>query len=329
MSALPDLVAHADWSVDARKRWIAVAARGRTGWRLDAPEPVEEPRDLPERLRERAGGGGVLAGFDFPIGLPAAYAAAAGINDFPQWLAALGQPPWDRFADVCERPEEIGLHRPFYPRRPGGTRRAHLLDALGARSTDDLRRRCERATATRTAACPLFWTLGGNQVGKGALAGWRDLLAPALRGGRVDLWPFHGTLADLAGRGRVVVAETYPAEYYRPLGVRFPPPGEARGGKRSQAARRANGPALIAWAGRNGVTLARDLVDQVWDGFGPKPKGEDAFDAVVGALGMLRAVLGRPAAWEPEEPVVRRVEGWILGMAGMPGMAGMAGTAGP
>ena len=31
---------------------------------------------------------------------------------------------------------------------------------------DQLRRRCERATASRRAACPLFWTLGGIRLGK-------------------------------------------------------------------------------------------------------------------------------------------------------------------
>jgi len=29
----------------------------------------------------------------------------------------------------------------------------------------------------------MFWTLGGNQVGKAAISGWRELLAPARRAG--------------------------------------------------------------------------------------------------------------------------------------------------
>ena len=44
----------------------------------------------------------------------------------------------------------------------------------------------------------MFWTLGGNQVGKAMIVGWRDLLAPARRaGGDVAIWPFDGALAEL------------------------------------------------------------------------------------------------------------------------------------
>ena len=44
-----------------------------------------------------------------------------------------------------------------------------------------LLRRCERGGNGHKQACCLFWTLGGNQVGKAAIIGWRDVLAPALR----------------------------------------------------------------------------------------------------------------------------------------------------
>lgn len=50
----------------------------------------------------------------------------------------------------------------------------------------------------RNAACPLFWTLGANQVGKGAIIGWRDVLSPALHDDKgVFLWLFDGFLDDL------------------------------------------------------------------------------------------------------------------------------------
>src|SRR5579871_2953882 len=66
---------------------------------------------------------------------------------------------------------------------------------------------CEWRTATRGDACVLFWTLGGNQVGRAAIIGWQDVLAPAMRAMTppLFLWPFHGTLADLHAPGRVVV----------------------------------------------------------------------------------------------------------------------------
>jgi hypothetical protein len=88
------------------------------------------------------------------------------------------------------------------------------LKAVGVPLIDDLRRECEKKQAGRRAACPLFWTLGANQVGKGAIVGWRDVLAPALREGDVSLWPFDGRLLDLLKAGKIIIAETYPAECY-------------------------------------------------------------------------------------------------------------------
>jgi hypothetical protein len=82
------------------------------------------------------------------------------------------------------------------------------LNALEVSAIDDLRRECEKKQAGRRAACPLFWTLGASQVGKGAIVGWRDVLAPALREGGVVLWPFDGRLPDLIKAGRIIIAET-------------------------------------------------------------------------------------------------------------------------
>ena len=47
---------------------------------------------------------------------------------------------------------------------------------------------------------------------KAEIAGWSEVLIPALRGALdVALWPFEGLLAELLAPGRSVVAETYPA----------------------------------------------------------------------------------------------------------------------
>ena len=125
--------------------------------------------------------GPILAGFDFPIGLPAAYAKQAGIEDFATALAGFGQGRWRDFYEVAAQPEQIALTRPFYPARPGGRSRRQLVDGLRLETWHSLHRRCDGATAGRQAACPMFWTLGGNQVGKAMIVGWRDLLAPARR----------------------------------------------------------------------------------------------------------------------------------------------------
>jgi hypothetical protein len=307
-SALPRLVAHADWSVHPRKRWFARAVLQSDGrYAAWAPEPVGPLETFWADL-DRAGDGPAFVGFDFPIGVPRAYAERAGIDDFAAELPNFGTGRFAGFYHVAREIHEISLARPFYPDRVGGRRRSHLLEGLGLSEHAHLLRHCERRTATRKAACALFWTLGGNQVGKAAIAGWRHLLSPALRSGTdLSIWPFHGSLSDLLAKHRLVVAETYPGEVYRHLGLGL------RGGKRKQEVRRGNAARLIAWAKDANVGLTHDLVGEIQDGFGSDRAGEDRFDAMVGVLGMLNVVLGRRPPGEPDDPSVRRIEGWILG----------------
>lgn len=69
---------------------------------------------------------------------------------------------------------------------------------------------------------------------------------------------------------------------------------------------------MLAWAVTQGVVLSAALREEIADGFGDAPTGEDRFDAVVGVLGML-AVLPSPRltlAWGPETAL----EGWLFGM---------------
>jgi hypothetical protein len=311
------VVAHADWSVAPGKRWAAVASRGvRGGYRLEASRPVADPGAFLAELRARAGPEGcAFLGVDFPIGLPAVYAAQAGIGDFLAVLPELGRGPWRDFFRVAERPEEVSLARPFYPARPGrkgAVSRRQLLDGLGLDDPSQLLRACDRATAGRPAAAALFWTLGAQQVGKAAIAGWCDLLIPALDTGHdLKIWPFDGPLESLFAPGRIVVAETYPAEVYRHLGLGF-----RRGGKRRQAGRAGNGATLIEAARRLAVTLDGPLRQAIEDGFGPTSGGEDPFDATVGLFGVLNVISGHRPPGPPDDPVVRKVEGWILGQAG-------------
>ena len=307
--SLPALVAHADWSAHPAKRWMARAVLQPDGRYLVLPSASVAALDrFWAWLEVTAPTGPILVGFDFPIGLPAAYAERVGIEDFRE---ALDRFDGD-FYNVARTPEEISLARPFYPDRPGGRSRRDLVDALGLEAWDHLHRRCDRATASRPAACPMFWTLGGNQVGKAAISGWRELLAPARRAGMdVGIWPFDGSLAALLGTHRFVVAETYPGEVYEHLGLR--PALRSRGGKRRQAARAACAGPLLAWAERSQVTLAPALADDIEAGFGPHPGADDRFDATVGVFGMLNVLRGARPSGEPDDPVVLRIEGWILG----------------
>jgi hypothetical protein len=318
------LVAHADWSVHPGKRWMTRAVRQRDGgYYALPPAPVGALEDFWPALSTGAGAGSILVGFDFPIGLPAAYAERAGIEDFAAALPRFGAGRWRDFYRVAASPEQIAPTRPFYPDRPGGCTRRQLLDGLGLATWNCLHRRCDGATRSRPAACPMFWTLGGNQVGKGLIVGWRDLLAPARRGGMdLAIWPFDGVLADLIRRRRFVVAETYPGEVYGHLGLSL----RRQGGKRSQAARSANAPRLLDWARQADLALAPDLRAEIAAGFEPGAGADDRFDAVVGLCGLINVVQGARSSGEPDDPIVRCVEGWILGQDAGDASEGFART---
>jgi Protein of unknown function (DUF429) len=321
--SLPALVAHADWSAHPAKRWMARAVLQPGGRYLVLPPVRVGALDgFWPRLEAAAAAGPILVGFDFPIGLPAAYADRVGIEDFREALDGFD----GNFYHVARTAREISLARPFYPDRPGGRSRRDLVDALGLEAWDRLHRRCDRATASRPAACPMFWTLGGNQVGKAAITGWRELLAPARRGGiDVAIWPFDGSLAALLRTRRFVVAETYPGEVYEHLGLR--PALRSRGGKRRQAARAACAALLLAWAERSQVVLAPALADEIEAGFGPHPGADDRFDAVIGVCGMLNVLRGARPSGEPDDPTVLRIEGWILGQPSGSDVAAAAAVA--
>jgi hypothetical protein len=323
----PTVIAHADWGTQSTKQWFARATLDSGGmYHVHAPTLVGPAESLLRRISdERHGQGSALVGFDFPIGLPVAYADAAGIDSFVQALPAFGWGEWRDFYRVAETRDEVSLRRPFYPQRPGGTSQAHLYEGLGFDGMDKLLRGSDRATKDRRAACSIFWTLGGNQVGKGAISGWSKVLAPALRERTlpIALWPFDGTLDELIAEPRVVIAETYPAEFYGHLGIALP------GSKRQQTARRAVAPAFQYWLERHGVAgrvrVEPDAENSISSGFGARGDGEDQFDAFVGLIGMLNVVLGcRPAG----EPAVgsrqRLVEGWILGQRSASGQLGAA-----
>jgi len=307
-SPRPAVVAHADWSTDPRKRWLCLARRGSSGYRVSAPEPVGDARTLGSRLTALADGKAVLLGVDFPLGLPATYARRLGLESFVEFLGRLGDPEWADFFAICDKAEQISLYRPFYPRVPGGSSHAELCRGLGVHDIDELRRRCERRTENRRAASPLFWTLGSQQVGRAAIAGWRDLLLseqPAFR-----LWPFEGGLAELLSAGGVVLAETYPAESAIHVGLAAPGRGWS---KRRQSDRAIHADAINRWAIRRRIRIGEELQPLLRDGFGDLRTGEDRFDALLGVAGMLEVVLGGRPEMPPLSNERRLIEGWILG----------------
>ncbi len=308
--------------MDPAKRWMTLARPEGTSWMLSAPEKVGPLDTWMSRLRNIArksgaqGDARIALGVDFPLGLPRAYAEAhADSADFPAFLRALVARPG--FFKVCATLEEISADRPFYPARgiAGMTRASHAA-ALQLGGPTGLSRICDRATLSRPAGAPLFWTLGANQTGKAAITAWRDWLLPALAAPDPPrLWPFEGDLHDLLALGGIVVAETYPAEAMRQLGLRM-------GGSKRRQSDRANlaDPLLRVMASLDALPTS-DMQTQLAQGFGADATGEDRFDSVLGVLCLLAVLSGRQPDFIPDDPWVRNWEGWVLGQTSLPAMS--------
>jgi hypothetical protein len=306
------LVAHADWSIDPRKRWVTIAVIASTGWVLTEPRLVGDVSTFLADLIDQADGGAVALGADLPIGVPRAYAASRPEIDFPAFLRNVGDLP--DFFSVCVGLDDLRLDRPFYPARgiAGMTRLSHAK-ALGFSDAASLSRICDRATAERPAGAPLFWTLGANQAGKAAIAAWRDLIVPALKSdAKLRLWPFEGLFHTLLSPGSVALAETYPAEALRHLGIRL------RGSKRRQADRCASAEPLTMVMDQLSAAPDDAMRRAILDGFGRDVAGEDRFDSVLGVLCMLNVISGRRPDFVPADLWIERWEGWVLGQTALP-----------
>jgi hypothetical protein len=257
-------------------------------------------------------GGPAALGLDLPLGVPRGFAETRAEQGFPAFLSGLVGNP-DFFA-VSPSLATVSPARPFYPARgiKGMTRAAHAA-ALGLPDAAGLSRLCDRATAERPAGAPVFWTLGANQTGKAAISAWRDWLAPALAAGApLHLWPFAGVLHDLLRPGQLALAEVYPAESLRHLGLKLP------GSKRAEAPRQALAPALRDAMAALCVTPDAALAEMIQTGFGTDAAGEDRFDSLIGLLGLIGVIDGKRPDFIPEDPMIRAWEGWVLGQTALP-----------
>jgi hypothetical protein len=310
-----DVIFHADWSIKSSKRWIAVAQRDGSAWHITQLSQIKNlikgkgQDTLADLLLEHARNKRVLAGFDFPIGVPAKWADKMRLESFPSFLDQLAKDPDPAFFKVAGSQNEICLKQPFYPATAkAGVKQEHLYQRLGFQSFSQLRRKCEARTDNRKHACPLFWTLGANQVGKGAISGWREVVIPCVKAG-ARLWPFDGELGLESSKG-LTIAETYPAEIYGWLEI----DSIRKAGKRNQDARRPLADKILKWASGRGISIASHLQDIIRDGFGDKPDGEDQFDAFCGACGMIQVASGQRESGAPTDANTRNFEGWILGL---------------
>ncbi len=297
---------------------MSVAERRAGAWHATAPSPVGVPQQLLARLLAR--GAPVALGLDLPLGIPRAFAATRTEPDFPSFLAALAASPG--FFQVNAALESLSPTRPFYPARGerGMTRLAHA-QALGFTHATELSRWCDRATASRPAGAPLFWTLGANQTGKAAISAWQPWLAPALAAGEpLRLWPFHGRLHALLAPGVATLAEVYPAEALRHCGIRL------TGSKRNQAVRQVATPALRAAMAARSLRPDPALEAMLHTGFGADAQGEDRFDSLIGLLGLIGVLDGLRPDTIPAAPEITRWEGWVLGQSDLPtGLSALPG----
>ena len=313
--AWPEHVIHLDWSVKAAKRWMVWARLSGDRYEVPAPQLAPEPEQLLETLRRlgssaQGGERAVVLGVDAALGVPLAWADRVGVNDI---VALLREAPAQRptLFQVAQTPEQISPWRPFYPQRPGGASMRALVQGLGLQDASALRRACDQPhPELERAPCPLFWTMGANQVGKGTLSAWRELASPLLAQPWARHWPAHGELDALlreAGAG-VILMETYPALYARWISA------ERSGSKRDRAQRASRAQATIAHAQAAPAILTQDALAALRDGFTDRPSGEDAYDAMLGALGLIELVTGRRPCPRPSAPLAC-VEGWIAGLS--------------
>ena len=88
------LITHADWGSNPNTRWVATAELVEGHYRLSGPAQLGEVSTFLTRFRPADPAARWLAGFDLQIGIPEAYAAAAGIAAFTPWLRRLGRGDW-------------------------------------------------------------------------------------------------------------------------------------------------------------------------------------------------------------------------------------------
>jgi hypothetical protein len=306
---------HADWSLSAKGRWVAKASRRETGWHIHAIEPVGMLHQFRQSLASHGKTDALWLGLDMPIGFLDTWYDGANIKDFKSLLSVLRDDHWQDFFKVCESPDEIRHTRPFYPQNSGtkgSVKRDHLITALGLPDFDALHRRCERATnpkdaPSRNAACPSFWTLGANQVGKGMLHGLKHLIMPGYADG-FNIWPFSGDLEACSKSPGVTLIETYPGEIYGWLS------NTSELTKSNQDSHKNYLHKLRHDASTKGIEISPAVWADIKDGFAPDHGKDDAFDALIGVMGLIEIAEGRRPEHLPRTPTVLEREGWIVGL---------------
>lgn len=313
-----DEIYHADWSVGAKGRWKVHARRindGNNGWCIDDMSPVGDIAPFINQLCQDGQTKTIWLGLDFPLGLCRAWYEKSGFENFASVQDWLSTPQGQGFFDICDDQSQITPNRPFYPARAGAkgsVKRAHLASGLGVDAFSNLHRTCEKATSTRNEAAVPFWTLGANQVGKAMLHGWQNLLLPGRDCG-FHIWPFDGDLARLSQTPGTTLIETYPAEIYGWLGLHEMTLPSGRFAKSRQDARRDAIAHLMPMLESWGIVMEPSLYQRIANGIDNAHGKDDAFDALIGVIGLIMIAMGKRAENLSDTAMIRDQEGWIIG----------------
>ena len=117
----------------AAKRWMARAVLRPEGYLALPATLVGALESFWTRLAAAAGAGPILLGFDFPIGLPAAYAERVGIADFLEALDGFGGDFYEVATDTgADRAEAAVLPAPPRRTEPPAAARRPRTRALAA-----------------------------------------------------------------------------------------------------------------------------------------------------------------------------------------------------
>jgi len=297
--ALFDLFVMVDWSAAAAPKlgadsiWIAALRRHRRSLEPVLLENLATRQDAAAVLRalfigSLARGERVLAGFDFPLGYPAAMAERLQLQGLP-WRAV-----WDEIArSLIDRPDNrnnrfavaaelnrrlTGEAYPFWS-CPAGAAGAFLQPKHHRRHSPDGFPE-HRLVDRRMRGPQPGWKLAGTgSAGGQALTGIPVLRAlrddPALRR-HIRVWPFETGLAAPAagGHAHVLMAEIYPSLV----------PAPPRAGEVKDSAQ------------------VRHLAAH--------------FAALDARGGLAELLAGDPALARAERRQVERAEGWVLGVKG-------------
>lgn len=290
----------ADWSKSVRGREVYRASvSSRTVSRRPPPGGAWTVGTLLEAAQAQSRHGRVLVGIDAPLGVPRAYWEAAraarrewrACASFIEWLPAAVATAG--FLDAHTRAADCCVERPFFAPPPGRWSRRDWETAFGLPTLRD----AERGSGAK----PVFLLRGlPGLAGPAAVDVWRGLAAAMSAPRAFDVWPFEDT-----GRA-VVVAEMYPRALYAPALSAGPPYAALAIAKTKKDVRVRALEALrgAAWV-REGRVDLQDL--------DAARAGEDAFDALLSAAGLLRQALdGQPLARAGAGDTI--AEGGILGI---------------